>query len=111
MRRWLRFNLRTLFLVVTLSCVVIGTWLHRSEKQRQAVAAIRARGGTVFYSYEWRDDTYVRDAKSPAPDFLLDQLGVDMFHRVVAVEMGAYFQLDVYDVWPGETTFDSRFSR
>jgi hypothetical protein len=32
-----------------------------------------------------------------------------MFYPAVAVEMGAYFQLDIYDKFPGQSTYDPDF--
>jgi hypothetical protein len=49
MRRYLRFGLGTLFIVVTLICVVLGTNVWRVLPQRRAVAALNQLGVTVVY--------------------------------------------------------------
>ncbi len=54
-RRYLRFSVRSLIVLV----LVIGCWLGwlvRSARiQREAVAEIRAAGGEVWYDWEWKD--------------------------------------------------------
>jgi hypothetical protein len=51
-RRWFRYSLRTLLLAVTLVAVALAYWVNGAERQRRAVAAIEAAGGTVRYDYE-----------------------------------------------------------
>jgi hypothetical protein len=95
-RRWLRFSLRTLLLVVTLVAVALSVWVNQAERQRRAVAAIRAAGGWVKYDYERRPlvtGTAVGfsvqstpqssfDGELPGPDWLCRLLGVDYFADV-----------------------------
>lgn len=54
-RRWLQFSLRTALVVVTAICVALSTWLVPAERQRQAVAALRAVGASVSYSHDLRN--------------------------------------------------------
>ncbi len=49
--RYLRFSVRGLIVVVLAVGGCLGWWLHLARVQRQAVAAIRAAGGTI--SDEW----------------------------------------------------------
>jgi hypothetical protein len=109
LRRWFRFRLRTLLLMITLCGVICGTWLHRAERQRRAVAGIEASGGRVFYDYQWQEGDYIEGGGSPLPDWLLAHGGRDLFHSVVAASMGAYFHLDRPDTGPGQSTFDKDF--
>jgi hypothetical protein len=52
-RRFLRFSVRGLIVLVLVIGAAIG-WLVRSAHiQRDAVAAIRAAGGAVKYDWEW----------------------------------------------------------
>lgn len=69
-RRRLQFSLRTLLIFVTLVCITmswLGVKLARVMRQREAVAAIEARGGYVTYDYEvdalpaeWTAPTWLR---------------------------------------------------
>ncbi len=51
-RRWLRFSLRTLLVVIAVGCVWLGSIANRAQKQRRAVEVITNLGGTVNYDYE-----------------------------------------------------------
>ena len=48
-RRWLQVSLRTLLILVTLLSIGLGTFVHRGERQRRAVAAAKEVGGMLFY--------------------------------------------------------------
>ena len=56
-RRWLRFGLRTLFLVTTIACVAL--WLGREMQlvhERQALRDhLRAKKENVFVAKDWPD--------------------------------------------------------
>ena len=49
-RRWLQFSMRTMLVVVTLSCVALAVWVVPLERQRQAVEAIQAMDGRFHYA-------------------------------------------------------------
>ena len=54
-RRWFQYSLRTLLVLVTVLCVFcvwLGLVSERARKQREAVAAIEAMGGVVYYDYQ-----------------------------------------------------------
>jgi hypothetical protein len=48
-RRWVQVSLRTVLVLVTLLCVVLGLWIVPAERQRRAVAAMEEFGGRVEY--------------------------------------------------------------
>ena len=50
-RRFLRFSLRTLLLVMLVLCVVLGWTVNRAQ-QRRAVQAVKEMGGSVIYDFE-----------------------------------------------------------
>ncbi len=78
-RRWLQFSLRTLMIVVTVFCILLGTVVKRARDQRQAVEAIREAGGLIVYDYE-------RDQRGPpGPEWLRRLAGIDLFAKVVSV--------------------------
>jgi hypothetical protein len=83
-RRLWRFSLRTLLAVVTLVALVLGVWVSRAERQRQAVAAIQAAGGIVRYDYQAGEAPAVYGER-PGPDWLCRLLGVDYFADVTLV--------------------------
>jgi hypothetical protein len=62
-------------------------WLVREARiQREAVAAIEKAGGSVLYDREWRDGNKIPGGKPSGPRWLVDQIGVDYFGHVTAVE-------------------------
>jgi hypothetical protein len=69
--------------------LVIGAglgWIVREARiQRDAVAAIRAAGGSVFYDWEWNNGKSVPGGKPWAPKWLVDLIGVDYFGHVTHV--------------------------
>src|SRR5262245_46876506 len=86
-RRYLRFSVRGLIVVV----LVIGIWLgwivRRARIQREAVAAIKNAGGFVAYEWEWANGTLIPGAKPWAPRWLVDLIGVDYLGRVTDVQL------------------------
>ena len=49
-RRWLRFSLRTMLVVVLVSSVWLGYQANRAARQREAVKALRVRGVVAAHS-------------------------------------------------------------
>jgi hypothetical protein len=58
----MQFSLRTGPLAVTGLCVTLGTWVVPAERQRRAVASIRAFGGQVEYAEKTgsKTETFVK---------------------------------------------------
>jgi hypothetical protein len=79
--RCLRFSLRTLLAIVTALGLLLGVLVHRANRQRRAVEAIRALGGTVRYDYEVGGL-----AEAPLPDWLCRTVGLDFFCDVTRVD-------------------------
>jgi hypothetical protein len=48
-RRWFRFSLRTLFVVVTLACVALGMYVKRVRERYIAIETIKEWGGDVEF--------------------------------------------------------------
>lgn len=48
-RRWLQFSMRTMLVIVSVSCVVLAVWVVSTERRRRDIGAIEALGGTVRY--------------------------------------------------------------
>ncbi|MEX2114425.1 MAG: hypothetical protein WD845_14620 [Pirellulales bacterium] len=49
-RRWLRFSLRTLFVVVTVICVWFGLNLHAVRQREQFLRDLKDRGDQYFFT-------------------------------------------------------------
>jgi hypothetical protein len=83
-RRWFRYSLRTFLVIVTLICVWLGWEFSSARKQKHAVEAIRAIGGTALYDYEVDSDGI---PLNPRPDegWLARWIGMDYVHNVVSV--------------------------
>jgi hypothetical protein len=89
-RRWFRYSLRTLLLLVTVASAGFG-WLgmkiRAKQKEREAVAAIEKVGGVVWYDYYYDSDgNPLNPAAPPGPVLLQRLLGKDFFASVVLVD-------------------------
>ena len=88
-RRLLRFNLRTMLLIILLVSAWLAWHLDRAKQQKRAVDAVIKAGGRVSYDFQFDGDpvhTFFREnTESPYPEFMLDSLGYDFFHSVVGV--------------------------
>ena len=86
-RKYLRFSVRGLVVLVLVIGAGLG-WIVRSARiQRQAVAVIEKVGGHVMYDWEWSNGKENPGAKPWAPKRLTDFVGVDYFGHVTSVEL------------------------
>ena len=85
-RRWYQFSLKTLLVVMTVTCVWLAIISDRARRQRAAVDRIHELGGTLLYNYETGSSEYKGD-DPPGPDWLVELIGVDYFDDVVAVRL------------------------
>jgi internalin A len=86
-RRFLRFSVRGMIVVVLLMGGWLG-WIVRSARiQREAVAAIESAGGHVWY--DWADDDGDPGGPWWAPRWLVAGVGVDFLGQVTAVSLNA----------------------
>lgn len=65
-RRWFKFSLRTLLVLMTVLCVWLGLQVNAARRQREAVTAILKAGGMI--TYDWQ---YGPPAK-PTGNYLVD---------------------------------------
>lgn len=91
-RRWFRFSLKTLLIVVVLSSLLLG-WLgleiQQAERQSQAVEEIQKTGAWVVYDWDLDDDGNATwKGRPPVPEWLTEWTGVDLFGDVVGVTFG-----------------------
>jgi internalin A len=96
-RRRKRFglSLRVLMVLVLLLGGGMGWYAYRARVQREAVAAIEAAGGKVYYDLEWeyrdlgpilRFYRTLRPRKPRWPKWLVERVGPDYLGRVIGVE-------------------------
>ena len=86
-RRFLRFSVRGLVVLVLLIGVGLGWLVNSARTQREAVAEIREVSGIVEYDWEWHNGNRIPHGKPWAPGWLVDLMGVDYFGHVTAVEL------------------------
>ena len=84
-RRFLRYSLRTMLVVVLLLSVWLGWMANKAAKQRRAVALVEELGGGVVYDYDV-SSTGPKTQKAPlVPEWLRELWGIDFFSTVGAV--------------------------
>ena len=94
-RRFLRFSLRGMIVIVLVIGVSLG-WLVRCARiQREAVAAIEKSGGWVMYDCELKDGSRFGERESWGPTWLVNMIGVDYFGNVVVVDMWRASELNL----------------
>ena len=84
-RRFARFSVRGLIVLVLVVGFVLGWFVRRAHLQSEAVAAVRNAGGTVAYDWEDKEWHPVQGGKPGGPKWLADRLGPDYFDTVIAV--------------------------
>jgi hypothetical protein len=87
LRRFLRFSVRGLIVVVLVIVVWLGWIVQQAHVQRDAVAAIRRSGGEVFYDWEWKDGHRIIGGEPWPPRWLVHLVGVDYFGQVTTVQL------------------------
>ncbi len=81
-RRFLRFSVRGLIVLVLFVGAGLGWLVGQAHIQRDAVAAIRKAGGSVFYNWEVYHGKPTPGGRPWAPSWLVDLIGVDFFGHV-----------------------------
>jgi hypothetical protein len=111
-RRYLRFSVRRLIVLVLVIGAGLGWFVHEAQVQRDAVAVIKRAGGSVSYDWAWKNGSSVPGGKPWAPRWLVDLVGVDYFGHVTIVvsdpgarstdatlaQIGRLTQLEVLDL-------------
>ena len=85
-RRFFRYSLRTLLIVVTVFCVWVAMESSRARRQQAAVERVYELGGDIFFGYRFTAERRpVSDPLENIPDWLVKAVGEDYFRRVVTV--------------------------
>src|SRR5688572_1612308 len=91
-RRFWRFSLKTLLILLTLFCLWLGTLANSANRQRRAVQAIQRSGGEFNYDYQRipspSGQRYSNRAEPPGPKWLRRILGDHYFITPVALRIG-----------------------
>ncbi len=86
-RRFLRFSVRGMIVLVLLIGGGLGWLVRCAHSQRDAVAAIRAASGAVQYEWEWKNGKAIDAGSPPTPKSLIELLGIDFFGDVTTVRL------------------------
>jgi hypothetical protein len=78
---------RGLIVLVLVIEAGLGWIVREADVQRNAVAAVKKNGGSVAYSWNFRDGISIPRGKPWAPRWLVDLIGVDYFGHVTVVEL------------------------
>jgi len=65
----------------------LGWIAYSARVQRDAVAAIEAAGGSVWYQWQWRNGKPILNSRPPWPEWMVNLAGVDYFGGVVRVSL------------------------
>jgi hypothetical protein len=104
-KRFLRFSLRTLLILITVLAVWLGSKMSAARRQKEAVETMLNSGATLQYDYQMKrrvpttgpfvpnghvgvklpEFTFDSNAPLPGPAWLRTKLGDDYFCTVVAV--------------------------
>ena len=85
--RWYQYSLRSLMLLMLLSCLAmswVATKIKQGQQQKAAVEEIEKLGGQVTYDYE--QDSAGATSEPPGPAWLRKLLGDDTFRNVTMVD-------------------------
>jgi hypothetical protein len=88
-RRWLRFSLRSLLVLVTVLCVWLGVKVNQARRQKEAVAALQELGATVTYAqHRVGPNAFNHDRELDVPGWLRELAGDDFFQSVISLNVG-----------------------
>src|SRR5688572_181685 len=81
--RWLRFSLRTMFLVVTAVCCWLAWQLSVVRERRDLLNDLNAsRGFQIVKASEWAKDTPAADQPVPAIPWIREWLGDEAIQSI-----------------------------
>lgn len=84
-RRWFQYSLRSFLILLTALAVWLGIVVQRAREQREAVKAIDALGGGVYYDWHGPPGSQLENTGPPAPAWLRQLVGDDYFQQAISV--------------------------
>jgi hypothetical protein len=85
-KSWLRFSLKTIFVLVTLYCIWLTIITLRAHEQHRAVKRIQELHGAVAFAFELNADGSWRENPHPfVPAWIRNTLGEDYFRRIAII--------------------------
>ena len=104
-RRYLRFSVRGLVVLVLVIGAGLGWLVSSAHIQRDAVAAIVNADVTIVrYDWEWSNGDDIQGGSPWAPRWLVDLIGIDYFGHVTDVECLGSFPVDTVIAQVGRLT-------
>ncbi len=108
-------TLRALMLLVVIVGGVLGTQVRLAHRQRDVATFLRQNRWSIDYDWQWEGDRPVTNRKPWAPQWLVEQLGVDFFGHVYSIghtqatdtmlaEVGKLDQLEQLNIFGNEVT-------
>jgi hypothetical protein len=88
-RRWLRFGLRTLLMLVTILCVLLGWFMHGVQKQRKAAARLEKHGAIFDYFPAFAMQPWSNYCPGPMRARLNALLPSNDWKRLTGVDIGS----------------------
>jgi hypothetical protein len=87
-RRWLRFSLRTLLVLVTVCGIWLGVKVDQARRQKRAVEQLLALGADIAYEHQRVDGWYDSSIELDVPTWAQELCGKDFFQTVYGVYFG-----------------------
>ena len=85
-RRWLRFSIRSLLLLIALIAIPLAWKVNRAQNQRRVVAEVERLKGSIVWVHEELPPFY-SDNDPPGPLWLRNILGDDFFADVCRIDI------------------------
>jgi hypothetical protein len=80
-------SLRLALALVAITAVGMGWFVHRVRSQQEGIELIRRHGGMFYYDFENEGASFPNAPRFWAPAWLVNDLGIDYFHRVTWVRI------------------------
>ena len=85
-RRWFRFSLKSLLLLVVVIAVPLAWKVNRARNQRVVVAELQKLNARIIYDYQIFNGDFNSRVPMPGPKWLTDLLGKEYFIEVYHVD-------------------------